>query len=65
MTIETRFDIGQLVYLVTDEDQDAHMVTKISLGGRQLMYELTLGTTSSMHYEFEISDQPDKLKKLL
>lgn len=58
--IEVSFEIGDMVYLKTDPDQNKRMVTRISIGGlNNLTYELTLGTLTSWHYEFEISREQD------
>lgn len=58
MIIENKFDLGELVYLKTDEDQKQRMVTKISAtldGG--LLYDLSCGTVITCHYEKEISEE--------
>jgi hypothetical protein len=58
MVIENKFDLGDLVYLSTDEEQKQRMVTKISAtldGG--LIYDLNCGTCCTVHYEKEISEE--------
>jgi hypothetical protein len=58
MIIENKFDLGELVYLITDEEQKQRMVTKIQifLDG-SVMYMLSMGTLNSDHYEKEISEE--------
>lgn len=62
LVIENKFDLGELVYLKTDEDQKMRMVTEISvmLDG-SLVYELTCGTVCTSHYEKEITEEKDIL----
>ncbi len=59
----TKYDHGDLVYLKTDIEQRARMVTQIKLAPTSHVYELTFGTTVSEHYEIEISDQDDTVLK--
>jgi hypothetical protein len=55
MIIENKFDIKQIVYLVTDEDQKPRIVTRLNITLDSYTYELTHGANTSWHYEFEIS----------
>jgi len=58
MVIENKFELGELVYLKTDEDQKVRMVTKVSAtldGG--LIYDLNCGSACTVHYEKEISEE--------
>lgn len=74
MVIDSRFDIGQTVYIKTDVQKLPRMITgfnvrgAIEFTGRTekpvaiISYELTCGESVSWHYEFELTDkQPDKL----
>ena len=63
--LNTEFDLGQLVYLKTDVEQHERIVTGIifDLGGSYI-YELSLGTDVSRHYEGEITAECDTLKKI-
>lgn len=57
------FELGQLVYLKTDNEQSARMVTAISLRPNQsVLYCLSLGSTESWHYGIEIDAQRDVVK---
>lgn len=62
MIIDNKFNIGDLVYLKTDNDQSQRMIISISVRKRDLVYELSFGSVSSWHYEFEITEEKDVLK---
>lgn len=49
------FQIGQVVYLVTDPEQLERMVYSYTINNREVIYNLTQGTTTSGHFNFEIS----------
>lgn len=55
------FELGQIVYVKTDIDQHKRMVTAISIRGNGVTYELTCGTITSWHYDFEINITKDVL----
>lgn len=57
-----QFDLEQLVYLKTDKEQNARMVTAIQLRpNRNVLYYLALGTSESCHYGVEITEEKDIL----
>lgn len=65
MKIDNKFTPGDFVYLVTDAEQEKRIVTAIKIcGDGGLLYELSSGTSSSEHYDFEISDKEDVLTKV-
>ena len=49
------FQIGQIVYLVTDAEQLERMVYSYTINNREIIYNLTQNTTTSGHFSFEIS----------
>ena len=57
MLIDTKFKIGDAVYLQTDNEQQKRLVTGINIRPSGLVYVLNCGTTESDHYELEISEQ--------
>lgn len=63
MVIENRFDLGQTVYLTTDNEQRRRVVSEIKVRQTGLIYELSCGTCTSYHYDFEISETIDVLVK--
>ena len=64
MKITTKYDIEDIVYLVTDTEQSERIVVSISIHPNNLiMYSLMCGVETSDHYEFELSDKVDIMKK--
>lgn len=62
MLIDNKFEISDIVYLITDEDQKKRVITAITiLPDNKLSYQLSCGHLASDHYEFEISDEQDVL----
>ena len=55
MTINNKFEIEQIVYLITDIDQTQRMVTGIKISKDCLIYCLSCGVSESWHYEYEIA----------
>jgi hypothetical protein len=57
MIIENKFNIGQIVYLVTDEDQKARLITGLKVcANRSIEYLISCGTAETYHYAIEISE---------
>ena len=58
--INNQFEIGQAVYLKTDDDQRKRLVIAYLVYKEgELMYKLICGIIVSDHYEFEISVEKD------
>lgn len=55
MTIKTKYDIEQVIYLKTDEDQRERIITAITIRPLGVIYEVCCGTCTSSHYDFEMS----------
>lgn len=55
ITIDNKFEIGETVYLVTDKDQLPNVVFSIEVTQGNLLYKIAHGTTTSEHYDFELS----------
>ena len=64
MVIENKYNIGDIVYLVTDEEQLERMVFAIIVFKSELLYKLCCGTHTSDHYDFEMSKKINVLKKI-
>lgn len=63
--LDNQYDIGDIVYLVTDEHQLARVVTAICIRGNLITYELSCGSwTPTWHLELELSPSKDILKSL-
>lgn len=60
MVIDNKHEMGETVYLTTDDEQRPRLVTKISLvPGGVIVYQCSCGTQVSEHYELELSSEPD------
>lgn len=57
MTIKTRFDFGDIVYLKTDLDQLERMVLEIRCTPTGEVYTIAVGELCTDHYEIELSDE--------
>lgn len=64
MKINTKYDIGEIVYLKTDEDQKDFMVIQMTVSISGVQYNLRQGTYDSWHFEFEISEERNLFKPL-
>jgi hypothetical protein len=54
--IENKYAYGDIVFLKTDVEQQPRIVTCIiACPAGDILYELSCGTTSSKHYDFEIT----------
>lgn len=61
--VELEFEVGQHVYLKTDEDQKLRIIKSIWLQKSGVQYQLASGTSEAWHFDFEISIHQDvKLK---
>ena len=62
MVIDNKYEIGDIVYIVTDEDQKKRMVTSIVIyKAGEIVYKIVCGTNYSEHYDFELSDKKNIL----
>lgn len=59
MMVESKYSLGDFVYITTDEDQKKRIITEIKVKVAGIMYEVSFGTTVSYHYDFELSPEPD------
>lgn len=57
MVVDNKFNIGDTVYLKTDKDQLPRIVTSIRIFPTGVCYCLSQGTTDTIHYEIEISEE--------
>lgn len=58
----SEFSIGDTVYLITDNEQSAGLLTRIMFSPNQVEYEIAIGATKSWHYGFELSKERDLVK---
>ena len=64
MQINNKFKLGEIVYLITDIEQNERMVTGIQVRPIGLIYLLQHLVTETFHYEIEITNEIDTLKKV-
>lgn len=58
MYIDNKHSLGEVVYLLTDDEQLKRVVTSINIrSGGYIAYELSCGINTSYHVETEISKQ--------
>ena len=62
MRIDTKYDIGETVYLKTDTDQKQRMIRQITVKRNGLEYNLVCGSDESWHEDFEFTTEKDVLK---
>jgi hypothetical protein len=66
MTYKLEYQIGDIVYLITDDEQLPRMVTgAVIRPNGSIVYYLSIGaTTETLHYSIEIASDRDLLKAL-
>ncbi len=64
MEINNKFNIGDIVYLVTDPEQLPRMIFCLHVFKGYIMYEVTHINTLGLHYDFEISRKKNILLKI-
>lgn len=55
MVIDNKFNIGDLVYIVTDTDQNPQQVTQIVVTQSGLVYHISGNSGIQQVYDFELS----------
>jgi len=68
LELNIKYDIGTVVYLKTDEEQKARILTSFEVkrnhNGYFITYFLTLAELETAHNEFEFTNEPDELIRL-
>lgn len=62
MNINTKFDIGQVVFLKTDNEQNERLITGIDIRESGIIYRVSFCETDSYHCGFELSMEKNVLK---
>jgi len=64
MTINNKYELSQVVFLLTDTEQLDRIVTCIQISGNnQITYLLSCGSLSSWHYDYEMISTKDIVKQ--
>lgn len=53
--IHIEFEIGETVYLITDDEQKERMITHYTVSPHGVTYNLSQGANTSDHYGIEIT----------
>lgn len=64
MTIDNKYNFGQIVYLNTDVEQKPRMVTGFVIRKDGFLYYISSGETETSHYEYEMSSDKNILMTL-
>ena len=64
MLIDNKFNIGDTVYLKTDQDQRECLIVGIDIRPNCLTYLISYGNEHGEHYEIELSKIKNTLKKI-
>lgn len=57
ININNKFNIGETVYLITEDETKPRIVYAIIITKCELTYKLASGTITSEHYEFELTEE--------
>jgi len=52
--LDTKYKIGDIVFLITDTEQLSRIVTGVLIRPAGIIYYLSCGVTETNHYEIEI-----------
>jgi hypothetical protein len=61
MVIGNTYSHGDIVYLKTDKEQSPRIVYCLKVYKGEILYELSCGTHTSAHYDFELSAEVNVL----
>ena len=59
-----KFALGQIVFLKTDDEQEEYIVTGFIIRQGNIAYGISIATTESFHWDFELNAEIDELKKV-
>jgi len=65
MTINNKFEIGEIVYIKTDLEQLPCQVIELIVSKNNVMYIVCRNLDSTKFYDYELSDTADKNIKIL
>ncbi len=61
MMIDNEYEVGDIVYLKTDEEQLQRIVSGIDIRPGVLIYRVSCGIVDSSHYDFEMTREKSYL----
>ena len=62
-TIDNKFEIGDLVYIVTDTEQEPGLIICIEVYQGDLLYRVAQGHNNDSFYDFELSREKNEVLK--
>jgi hypothetical protein len=65
MLIDSKFKIGDTVFLKSDYEQSERLLTGLSVRQNGVTYGLSCGTVESWHYDFEITVEKNVMKSTM
>ena len=63
MIIDVPYEFGQMFYIKTDTEQFERQLVGVQIVPNGVLFELAFGERTSKHYEFELSLEPDSVKR--
>ncbi|MDB5288524.1 MAG: hypothetical protein JWR05_3473 [Mucilaginibacter sp.] len=64
MIVNAAFEYGETVYLKTDPEQRARIITGHIIRKESIIYYVSCGVDETTHYEIELTKDEDTLTKL-
>jgi len=55
VSLESKYKLGEIVFLITDVEQKPRMVTGIIFRPSGVLYELACGDAETAHFEMELA----------
>lgn len=63
ITLTIFYEVGDTVYLKTDTEQRARLITGIFVKPNDIIYQVSCGSEISNHYAFELSSEINVLSE--
>lgn len=57
MILDNKFDIGETVYIINDQDQLPRIITGMEISQKEIIYVLYQSTSLSRHFDFELAKE--------
>jgi len=64
MIIDVPYNLGDMFYIKTDVEQNERQLVSFHVTPTGLLFELAFGERLSKHYEFELTLEPNQVKKV-
>ena len=64
MVIENVFDIGEIVYLKTDREQEPRVIIELTIGDHYVAYTTSCGIMTTTHSALELTSEKNLIISL-